>query len=110
MDPSPTPTAIKHAVFMRLRPGTPAARIDEVFADLAALKSKVSGFLDLSGGANTSTEGLSQGFTHGFVITFAAEAARDAYLVHPDHEALKAKIVALLEQGVTDAIVLDWRA
>ena len=38
----------------------------------------------------SSPEGLDQGYTHGFVMTFADATARDSYLKHPDHEKFKA--------------------
>ena len=39
------------------------------------------------GGQPASPEGLNQGYTHGFVMTFA-DAAANHYLTHPDHEKL----------------------
>jgi len=42
-------------------------------------------------GPNISPEGLGDGFTHAFLMTFADAAARDAYLPHPLHEAFKDK-------------------
>jgi hypothetical protein len=66
----------------------------------------VPGILDYSWGANNSPEGLSQGFTHAFVMTFRDVAARDAYLPHPAHEKVKQQILPHVEA----VIVFDYVA
>ncbi|MGL4479860.1 MAG: Dabb family protein, partial [Aeromonas veronii] len=43
-------------------------------------------------------------FTHSVLMTFADEAARQRYLPHPDHDALKAIFRPVLER----IIVLDY--
>ena len=67
-----------------------------VMAALKALVGVIPGLLSFSGGANTSTEGISQGYTHAFSMVFDNEASRDAYLPHPSHEAAKAVVIANL--------------
>ncbi len=101
-------TQIKHAVLLRFKPSTSAARIDEIFAALAGLKEKIPGLLDFSGGAYASSEGLNQGFTHGFIMTFTDAATRDVYLPHPDHEVVKKMIVPELEGGLDGVVAFDW--
>ncbi len=58
---------------------------------------------------NISPEGLGQGFRDGFMMDFRDEAARDAYLIHPEHQAAGAKLVAALEGGIGGLIVFDIR-
>ena len=99
---------VKHVVLMRFRSDLAAQKIDETMSLLAALKDKIPGILEFSGGADVSREGLEKGFTRGFVMTFADEAARDAYLAHPTHVAVKEKVVAALEGGVDGVIIVDW--
>lgn len=101
-------SAVKHAVFVKFRPEVGQREIADVMADLAALRRKLPGLLDFSWGANASPEGLNRGFTHGFVMTFANAQARDEYLPHPDHEAVKEKILPLLDGGFDAVLVLDW--
>ncbi|MFM7970060.1 Dabb family protein [Aeromonas sp. A-5] len=55
-------------------------------------------------GENDSPEGRDEGFTHSVLMTFADEAARQRYLPHPDHDALKAIFRPVLER----IIVLDY--
>lgn len=104
-----TAMPVKHVVLFRVKPGTPPAKVHEVFADLAVLIKKIPGLLDCSSGANASLEGLAKGFTHGFVMTFQDEASRDGYLPHPEHEKAKQKLLGLIDGGVDGVIVLDWK-
>ena len=98
---------IRHCVFVKFKASVPATERSAIYADLAALKGKVDGLLAASFGPNVSPEGLGQGFADGFVIDFRDAAARDAYLVHPDHQAAGSRLVAALEGGVGGLIVFD---
>src|SRR5689334_14845861 len=99
---------IKHCVLFKFKATTSTAVIEEIFADLEQMRQTIPGLLDLSWGPNISVENLSQGFTHGFVLTFADDAARHRYLPHPLHQALVAKIVPELDGGLSGALVVDW--
>jgi len=99
---------IKHAVMLKFKRDSSPAAIEAIFADLRKIQESQSGILDLTWGPNVSIDGLDQGFTHGFVMTFADEAARAHYLPHPDHRAVVAKIVPELEGGLQGAVVVDW--
>ena len=97
---------IYHAVLLKMKPGVSQSKIDEIFRELAALKGLIPGLESFSGGPYSSHEGLNQGYTHGFIMTFRDAQARDAYLPHPEHERVKAIIVPNLD-GV---IAFDWEA
>jgi Stress responsive A/B Barrel Domain len=99
---------VKHVALLRFKPQTPTAKIKEIFSALDDLRHKIPGLLDFSGGPYSSQEGLNQGFTHGFIMTFADAASRDAYLPHPDHEAVKEQIVPWLDGGLAGVIAFDW--
>lgn len=98
---------IRHIVLLRFRPDVSQDERNAIYADLAALKSVVPGYLAISYGANVSPEGLHQGHTEAFTIDFVDEAARDAYLVHPDHKSAGARLVAALEGGRDGLVVFD---
>jgi len=98
---------IRHCVLVRFRPEVTQEDRAAIYAELESLREVVPGFLDMSAGPNVSPEGLHQGFVDGFTIDFADEAARDAYLIHPDHKAAGAKLVAALEGGRNGLIVFD---
>ena len=77
-----------HIVLLKFSPAK-THRAAELFVALEKLKPRMPGFLSFTGGPYSSPEGLHQGYTHGFVMMFADAAARDHYLFHPDHEAVK---------------------
>lgn len=84
---------IKHMVILKFKPETPQATIDDLFRQLAGLQNKIDGIVDFSGGIYSSQEGLNEGYTHGFSMTFTDASARDTYLPHPDHEIVKGNII-----------------
>ncbi|MBM3994155.1 MAG: Dabb family protein [Planctomycetes bacterium] len=81
---------IYHIVLIKFKPGK-THRMAELAADLAKLRKVLPGFLSCTGGPYASPEGLNDGYTHGFVMTFVDAATRDRYLTHPDHEKIKAE-------------------
>lgn len=99
---------IRHVVLVRFREGVAAAEIDAIFAELADLRRLLPGMVRFGGGPNVSPEGLSRGFTHAFTVDFADAAARDAYLVLPEHEAAGARLVRSAEGGLAGLTVLDF--
>ena len=101
---------IRHVVLFKLKPGTDAKALDQVFAALKDLQHKMSGILSISTGRDNSPEGLQRGHTHGFTVDFVDAAARDAYLPHPAHQAVGAMIVGITEGGVDGICVVDWDA
>jgi hypothetical protein len=92
--------AIKHIALVKFKPGTAPQQINQAFAGIKCLTGVIPGILDYCEGVNSSHEGLNQGFTHGFIMTFKDAAARDAYLPHPEHERVKALIFPLIESVV----------
>lgn len=97
---------INHVVLFRWKPGTSQAKIDEIYRELEGLKRLIPGLQSFSGGPYSSREGMNQGYTHGFIMTFTDAPARDAYLPHQEHERVKAIIVPHLEH----VVAFDWEA
>jgi hypothetical protein len=98
---------IRHIVFVKFPTDARSETIDGVFRALDDLRAPLPGMLSFKGGANISPEGLARGFTHAFVADFVDAAARDAYLVHPAHQAAGGRLVAAAEGGVDGLIVVD---
>lgn len=96
---------IQHIVLVKF-PAHKAHRMADLASALEGLRKKMPGFLAIQGGAYSSPEGLNQGYTHGFIMTFADAAARDHYLTDPDHEKLKQAFLPDLE-GV---VAFDFEA
>jgi hypothetical protein len=98
---------IRHIVLLRFRPEITIDQRNAIYSELASLKSVVPGMLAMSYGPNVSPEGKDKGFANGFSMDFIDEAARDAYLIHPDHQAAGGRLVAALEGGRDGLIVFD---
>ena len=79
--------ALRHVVLFKFKDtSTPAdiKKVEEAFAGLAGKIKQIKGF---EWGTNNSPEGLNQGLTHAFFLTFSSDKDRDDYLVHPEHKA-----------------------
>ena len=98
---------IRHCVLLRFGAEVSNSDKDAIYQRLAYLQSVVPGFERIVYGANSSGERLSQGFDDGFVIEFVDTSARDAYLVHPDHQSAGAALVAMLDGGPAGLVVFD---
>ncbi|WP_026615335.1 Dabb family protein [Ensifer aridi] len=99
---------IRHCVFIRFRPEVGDAESTAIFAEIAALKDRLPGFLATHIGANGSPEiGMDKGYAEGFIVDFADAAARDAYLDDAEHQKTGAKIIAAADGGVQGVFVYD---
>lgn len=92
--------SMKHIVLFKFKEETEEAEIDAIFEDLAGLRELIPGMLDFIAGPYESDEGMNQGFTHGFIMTFEDAAARDGYLPHPEHKRVKARILPAVESVI----------
>lgn len=81
-------------------------QIDAVVADFGLLKERIPGIVAYEWGSNVSPEGLNQGYTHCSTLALASENDRDAYLVHPAHQAFVDTLGACLEKS----LVVDYWA
>jgi hypothetical protein len=88
---------VKHVVLLKFKEGTAEEQIAKFFDDLLDLSETVPGIDDYVSGTNCGPEGANQGLTHGFIMTFSDAAARDAYIVHPEHERFKSVGLTLVE-------------
>jgi quinol monooxygenase YgiN len=99
-------TKLRHVVLFGFKAGTGEGEVGELVARFRALHGLVPGIEAFEWGADVSPEGLGRGHTHCFTLTFASEAARDAYLVHPDHKAFVERVGPFLEKS----LVVDYWA
>ena len=97
---------IRHVVLFKWKDGTPPSKVREIEDGFRGLPGKIAGIADFEWGTDVSPEGLSEGFTHCFLVTFRDAKARDAYLPHPAHKAF----VGLLEPHLEKALVVDFVA
>lgn len=88
----------RHVVFFKFKDtATPeqVQSLEKAFGDLAKKVETVKAF---EWGTNVSPEGLNDGFTHCFLVTFADKAGLEVYLPHAEHQAFVAKLKPLLDK------------
>ncbi|MHC4742753.1 MAG: Dabb family protein [Planctomycetota bacterium] len=78
---------LRHVVLFRFKKDAKAEDIKAIEEAFAALPGKVDSIYDFEWGTDVSVEGLADGFTHCFVVTFKSEEDRAKYLPHPAHKA-----------------------
>jgi hypothetical protein len=93
-----------HVVAIKFKPDAKPEQIKAVETAFGELKTKIPGITSLNWGTNVSPEQKNKGFTHCFVLTFATEKDRDAYLPHPEHKAF-GKVLGPI---VGDVLVIDF--
>ena len=76
---------IRHLGVFQFKPEITQEQIDECFRELAGMVGQIPGLLDIEHGPYQSDEGLNDGFTHGFIMSFDTAKSRDEYLPHPEH-------------------------
>jgi hypothetical protein len=94
---------IEHIVLIKPKPDVDPAAIVALWSGLGGLVETIPGIENLAVGENVSPEGKDNGYTLGFVVTFADEASRDRYLPHPEHVA----VVPLVQAVAEDVLVFD---
>ncbi len=102
--PAAAASPVHHLVLFQFKDDAPVDQVQGFLHTLSALPWRIPGITGLQAGANNSPEGLSQGFTHGAIMTFNDVSARDAYAQHSDHEAL----VKVAEPILKEAFVFDF--
>ncbi len=95
---------LRHVVLFRFNNQATQEIVGQIERDFASLADKIPAIHSFEWGTNNSSEGLSKGLTHCFLVTFASEADRQAYLPHPDHQAF----VKFIGPYVEDVTVVDY--
>lgn len=99
-----TSSLLRHVVLFSFKPEASADQVDAVVAGFGQLPAAIPCIVSYEWGTNVSPEGLDQGYTHCFTLTFKSAEDRDAYLVHPAHQAF----VATLGPVLNKPLVLDY--
>jgi hypothetical protein len=97
---------LRHVVLFKFKENTATSSVQAIETGFRALALELDIVRSFEWGINNSPEGLSQGFTHCFFLTFASEEDRNAYLPHPAHQ----EFVQLLRPHIEKALVLDYWA
>ena len=99
-----TEKLLRHAVFFSFKESSSDEDVRRVVDAFAQLPSKIDSIIDFQHGINNSPEGLDDGFTHCFLLTFRDEAGRAEYLPHPAHKAFG----TTLRPHMKDVFVIDY--
>lgn len=96
----------RHVVLFKFKDDAPKEEVAKVEKAFEALKGKVDLIQDYEWGTNVSPEGLDNGFTHCFFVTFKNKADLEKYLPHPEHK----KFVGMLKDVIDKVLVVDYVA
>ena len=96
----------RHVVLFKFKPEATADKVEEIEKAFAELPKKISAVTGYEWGKSESVEGLNDGFTHCFLVTFKYKAGLEAYIPHEAHKAFVEKLKPLLEK----ATVFDYTA
>ena len=98
-------SSYRHIVIFQFKADASAEKVRGVVEAFKALPAKLPAIQAFEWGTNVSPEGLDQGFTHIFTLTFASkEVLEKQYLHEPAHQ----EFVALLPDILEKALVLDY--
>lgn len=99
-------TKLRHVVLFAFKDDASPEDIRKVEEAFSALPGKIPQIKGYEWGINNSPEGLNDGLTHCFFVTFDNEEDRAVYLPHPAHKAF----VKILQPHLDKAVVVDYWA
>jgi hypothetical protein len=97
---------LRHVVMFKFKDTSTKDDVKKIEEAFKALPSKIKLIKGFEWGTNSSPEGLNQGLTHCFFVSFGSDKDRDDYIVNPDHKVF----VALVGPHVDRVTVLDYWA
>lgn len=97
---------LRHIVMFQFEDGLADQDVTEIVDAFCNLENKIDSIADFEYGTNISKEGLSNGFTHCFVLTFESEPALQEYLKHQAH----LDFVKMLQGKIAKVQVFDYWA
>jgi len=97
---------LRHVVMFKFKEATSKEDIQKVVDAFRGLKTSIPEIAAFEFGTDNSPEGLANGFTHCFLISFKSERDREVYLPHPKHKAF----VEVLKPHLDKVQVIDYWA
>ena len=95
---------LRHVVLFNFKDDATEQDVAKIVEAFQQLPKRISQIHSFEYGIDNSPEGLADGFTHCFLVTFANEADREAYLPHPEH----LKFVDILKPQIERVLVIDY--
>jgi len=108
-DGKPSPAAtdkaqLRHVVLVKFKEDADKKAVKSALKKVVTMPKSIDLIKGLEWGVNNSPEGLTQGLTHGFIMSFDNAKDRDAYLPHPAHQ----KVVKVILPLIDDLLVIDY--
>jgi hypothetical protein len=103
-NPAMPDSVLRHVVLFGFKSTSSPQDVEKIVTAFQTLPGNISEIKGFEWGVNSSPEGLNQGLTHAFTVTFHSDADRDAYLPHPAHQ----EFVGLLGPHLDKVTVLDY--
>ncbi|MCC9658167.1 Dabb family protein [Rhodopirellula halodulae] len=97
---------LRHVVMFGFKTTSSDEDVQTVVDAFRKLPSEIPEIADFEFGTNNSPEGLNDGLTHCFLVSFDSEADRETYLPHPAHKAF----VEVLKPHLEKVVVIDYWA
>ncbi|HUE73899.1 MAG TPA: Dabb family protein [Pirellulaceae bacterium] len=97
---------LRHIVLFKFKDDATPEQVKKVEDAFRQLPKRIDTIKDFEWGTDNSPEMLAQGFTHCFVVTFADEQGRAAYLPHAAHK----EFVEILKPHLDKVLVIDYFA
>jgi hypothetical protein len=97
---------LRHVVLFKFKDTSSKEDVQKVVDAFRSLKGAIPQVSAFEYGIDNSPEGLANGFTHCFLVTFKSETDRDAYLPHPKHK----EFVGVLKPHLDKVQVIDYWA
>ncbi len=97
---------LRHVVMFQFKASSSESEVQSVVDAFRKLPDQIPEVAEFEFGENNSPEGLADGFTHCFLVTFKSDKDRQAYLPHPAHQAF----VGVLKPHLEKVMVIDYWA
>lgn len=104
MNQASSTKVLRHVVLLGFKETVTPEQVQEIERAFAALPAQMEIIRDFEWGTDVSIENMSAGYTHCFLVTFASEADRNAYLPHPAHQAF----VTFVGPSIAQVLVFDY--
>ena len=95
---------LRHIVMFKFKETSSKENIQKVVDGFRSLKVSIPQIAGFEYGTNNSPEGLADGFTHCFLVTFKSEVDREIYLPHPKHK----EFIEILKPHLDKVQVVDY--
>ncbi len=95
---------IRHLMLVEMKPEATTNEIEIAKQAFIDIPTKIAGIEAVEWGMNNSPEGKNKAYDLAIVMTFTDDSARNIYLTHREHDALKVHFKKIIQ----DIVVLDY--